>query len=193
MRSRTSTSHALLAASVVLASLSLTACESAVADPAVQTTEAQYVVEDAASEQANADPSAISPDLPDPCALLDPASIESVVGLAFKDGQFNAILSSTDLAVCEWYASGDSYSTVQVQVEPMTGTFDEAKATAEADYGATTDVTVPGADEAFTAQDGTVVELAAAGYLVTVLHYADEWTDLTEVTTGLAELAAANL
>jgi len=193
MRFRTPIRPALLIASALLASATLTACESAEADPALATTEAEYVVEDAAAEQANASQETISPDLPNACDLLDAASIQGAVGQEFGEGQFNAILSSEQLAVCDWYASGDSYSTVQVQITMLDGDFSDVRAQADLDYGSTADAAIGGADDAFVAQDGTVVEFAVDGYQVSVLHYADEWIDLTDVTTALATFVAAAL
>ncbi len=188
MRFRMPARHALLIPSALLIAGGLAAC-----DPAAASSDTEYVVEDAAAEQANSDQASISPDLPNACELLDAADIESAVGQPFEDGDFNAILSDEVLAVCDWYASGESYSTVQVQVAKLDGDFADVRAEADANYGDTSDVTVDGADEAFVAQDGTVVGFAADGYAVTVLHYADEWTDLTDVTTSLANAAASAL
>ncbi|WP_084125908.1 hypothetical protein [Demequina sp. NBRC 110054] len=193
MRFRTPIRLAILTTGAMLAATGLSACESAEAEPAAGGDATLYVVEDAASEQAAADQGAISPDLPDACELLDEASLESIAGQAFAAGEFNAILSGEDLAVCDWYASGESYSTVQVQVTMLDGDFADRRTQADADYGDASDITIDGVDAAFVAQNGTVVEFALDGYAVTVLHYVDEWIDLTDVTTPLAAAVAAAL
>ncbi|WP_062204344.1 hypothetical protein [Demequina salsinemoris] len=193
MRFRTPVRQSALITGAILMAAGLSACEAAEADPAVATDETVYVVEDAASEQAVADQQSISPDLPDACDLLDEASLESIVGEAFEAGEFNAILSDSDLAVCDWYASGDSYSTVQVQVKALSGDFADVRAQADTDYGDASDVQLEGADDAFVAQNGTVVEFAVGGLSVTVLHYVDDWVDLSDVTTALASVVASEL
>ncbi len=187
MHSRMPLGAALLAGLAVAA---LSGCTGGDTDP--EASEVEYVVEDAAAE-ATRGVDAVSPDLPDPCELLDAATLEALVGSAFADGTYNGFLSSEDESICEWYGSGDSYASVQLAVRTYSGSTDEEVARATSVYGELAQIAVDGADYAVAVSDGTIVGALVSGTAIYVLYYTEEWTDLTDSTASVAAAALGSL
>ncbi|MDN4472983.1 hypothetical protein [Demequina zhanjiangensis] len=177
------------AALIGTSALLLTACSST-EDPSA---EPEYTVEDAAAE-ATRGADEVSPDLPNPCELIDAAALESTLGVSFGEGAFNGYLSNEEESICEWNGTGESYASVQVAVRIFSGSEDEEIARAVTVYGDLSQAELEGIESGYAAPDGTIVgALTADGIAVYVLHYTEAWTDLTESTAAVAALVVSAL
>ncbi len=130
--------------------------------------------------------------LPDPCALLTPDDLESVVGTAFGDGAVNADLSTDFQSICEWSAADESFLFVQVLVTDGSASVATQRQSAQEFLGETSDVSVAGATEAYTVANGSILGMAVGGRFVQVSLLSSSIDDLTADTVALAQIVAGN-
>lgn len=130
--------------------------------------------------------------LPDPCTLLTVAQIEAASGLSFGEGELNPQLSTSWQSICEWYSTDANFTFVQVVITADASTVAAQRETAEDMMGASVDVTVPGAENAYTVAGGSILGMGVEDYFVQVAYMTTGLGDVTSVTTALAaEVATA--
>ncbi|WP_430867305.1 hypothetical protein [Demequina aurantiaca] len=138
------------------------------------------------------DSSASDLDSDDPC-VLTAAQISSVTGGSYDEGQVNAEVSSDPVYYCEYLnTDADVVGLVIVLTTPRGFSIDSQRPTYETVSDNVVDVTVAGADSAYSVEEWTV--LAQVGdYGLTVQNLEKVEGDPDGETVALAELAVANL
>lgn len=154
------------------------------------TTAAPETTESSEAPETSAGPT--TSDLPDPCALLTSADIEAATGIPFGEGTFNADLSSQTVAVCDWISNGDEFATAQTLIVAGPEAFDSSKASA-ADIFTLIDVEIPGAEQAYATEEGSLIAMSLKGYFLQVAFLPSGPGNVLEQTTKLATEAASNL
>jgi Protein of unknown function (DUF3558) len=122
--------------------------------------------------------------LPDPCALLDAATLEAATGVRFAEGAKNEELSGGPVAVCDWVAD-DPFSTVQVLVDASGDHFDSRRESVENAFDEPT-VAVDLADEAYRTTDGSLLAMQVGSLFVQVSYFPFEAGDVSAQTEQLA-------
>lgn len=183
-----------------LLALPLAACSSADGDETPPDAVAQdtaadddAVVEGDAEPDADTDTDTSGPDTDDPC-LLSGAEIESVMGGSFDDGQLNTEVSSSPDFYCE-YTNADAGVVglvVVLTVPPRGFSIADRRGTYETMTDNIADVTVAGADDAYSVDEWTVLA-QKGGYGLTVQNLEKVEGDPDGQTIALTELAVANL
>ncbi|WP_062390003.1 hypothetical protein [Demequina iriomotensis] len=198
MRTRAAARRATAVAVAVAAATGIAACGGGEAPPSVD----QVVSEDSspssgggASDDAPASggDTAASGDR-DVCALVSPADLEEITGLTFEEGVFDTDLSSDAQLVCNWTHGGDQLAIVQVLVLPDVGDVVRSQRdTAEEWMGATTDVEVAGAADAYALASGSILGMRVGQDFVQVSYMEASGDDVTGTTVAIAEAAIGNL
>jgi hypothetical protein len=142
------------------------------------------------STESGADDASSS--LPDPCSWLTASDIESVVGTAFEEGARNPDLSTDFQNICEWWAADGSVLFVQVLVTGDAASLSTQRQSAEDVLGATSDVSVAGATDAYTVTGGSILGMAVGDNFVQVSLVSSSPDDVTTDTVALAGIVAAN-
>lgn len=132
-------------------------------------------------------------DIPDPCSLLSAADIEAVSSIAFQEGVFNEEQSADFQSICDYQPVDGAFPIVQVLVSPGESQISTQRASAESWLGATVDVAVAGANDAYTVAGGSLVGMAAEGYYIQVAFMTSDVAEVTEITVDLAEVVVAAL
>ncbi len=130
--------------------------------------------------------------LPDSCSWLTASDIESVVGTAFDEGATNLDLSTDFQNICEWWAADGSVLFVQVLVTEGAASLSTQRQSAEDALGATSDVSVVGATDAYTVAGGSILGMAVGDNFVQVSLVSSSPDDVTSDTVALAEIVASN-
>jgi hypothetical protein len=154
------------------------------------TTAAPETTESSEAPETSAGPT--TSDLPDPCALLTAADIEAATGIPCGEGTFNADLSSEAVAICDWISNGDEFATAQTLIVAGPEAFDSSKETA-ADIYTLIDVEIPGAEQAYATEEGSLIAMFLKGYFLQVAFLPSGPGNVLEQTTKLATEAASNL
>jgi hypothetical protein len=129
---------------------------------------------------------AVAAGLPDVCALLTPAEIESATGMAVAEGLAEADRQTSFSALCQWdQTSGDSFVAVAIAPGypiPYEDGKDDAKA-----------ISVAGASEAYTVRTGITMGMVVDGDYVAVTFNGPYDGEQGGGTNAIAELVAAHL
>jgi predicted small lipoprotein YifL len=144
-----------------------------------------------AAPDTNSDTSSI--DTEDPCVLTG-AEINSVMGGSFDDGQLNTEFSSKPDFYCE-YTNADTGVVglvVVLTVPPRGFSIEDRRGTYETVTDNIADVTVAGADSAYSVDEWTVLA-QKGGYSFTIQNLQRTEGDPDGDTVALTELAVANL
>ncbi|SEJ67811.1 hypothetical protein [Demequina mangrovi] len=171
----------------------VTSEESAVDDTAAATEEPQAGTDDEDASDPTEETEAAGGGDADVCALLGDADLEDVTGLAFDQGVFDTDLSSDLQYVCNWTHSGDTLAIVQVLVLPGVGDVVSQRDSAEEWMGATEDVEVAGATDAYSVASGSIIGMRAGDDFVQVSYMSADADDVTDMTVELAEIVVGNL
>jgi len=125
--------------------------------------------------------------MPDPCALLSPAEIESAAGFAVGDGVADADRQSDTKVLCEWTSTGvDGF--VAIAVAPgYPVPFGEG----ETVVGTTVAIDIPGASEAFRLVTYGSVAMRVDGDYIVVSSAGSPSSESSDVTLPLASLVAS--
>jgi hypothetical protein len=175
-----SASRRALGLSAIALALALSGCSSSETPPA--------------DPDSSTSPGGTSPEgaLPDPCSLLTAPQIEAVSEYSFAEGEFNPQLSTSWQSICEWYATDATVTFVQIVITADASTVALQRETAEDMMGGSVDVTVPGAENAYTVAGGSILGMGVKDYFVQVSYMTTSIEDVTSITTALAaEVAAA--
>ena len=128
--------------------------------------------------------------IPDPCALLTPADIESITGFPVTEGVADPERQSEYSALCEW-TQVDDIGTVTIALAPGAPVpYEEGEETA---LGKTVAIEIPGASEAFSVSDGLSVGMSVDGTYVSVAFSGALDGERGDVTIALATLVADRL
>lgn len=156
--------------------------EAAVASEPTEAAATQDTAE--ASDDSDTDDSS---GLPDACALLSPAEIESVTGFAVDGGVADADRQTEYSALCEWTQTGDR-GFVAIAVAPGYPVPYEEGETA---LGKTVAIDIPGASEAFSVSDGLSVGMRVDGDYIALSFAGASDGERADVTIALATLVAS--
>lgn len=175
--------------------LTLSACGED-GDSAAEPTGEIAVVGDPAEALATGDAADASDDsdsdkssgLPDACALLSPAEIESLTGFAVDGGAADADRQTEYSALCEWTQTGGQ-GFVAVAVAPGYPVPYEEGETA---LGKTVAIDLPGASEAFSVSDGVSVGMRVDGDYIALSFAGKTDGERADVTIALAALVASH-
>lgn len=128
-------------------------------------------------------------EVPDPCSLWTAADLAAATGVTFGEGVFNDGLSAPPRQICDWLTpEGAPLATAQVLVVDDSTTFEGSRT------DATIDLDVPGADAAYSLNDGDIIGMDVDGIFVQVAYLpADAGADTLTQLAQLAEVAAANV
>ncbi len=127
--------------------------------------------------------------IPDPCALLTPADIESMTGLPVADGLADPARQSEYSALCEW-TQPDDIGTVTLALAPG---FPVPYEEEDTPLGKTIAIEIPGASDAFSVSDGLSVGMSVDGIYVSLAFSGALDGERAEVTIALATLVASRL
>jgi len=137
-----------------------------------------------ASEESDSDDSSA---MPDPCALLSPAEIESAAGFAVDGGVADADRQSDTKVLCEWTSTGGG-GFVAIAVAPgYPVPFGEG----ETVVGTTVAIDIPGASEAFSIVSYGSVAMRVDGDYMVVSSAGSTSSESADVTVALATLVAS--
>ena len=131
--------------------------------------------------------------LPDPCSFLTAADVEAVSGVPSQEGEYNDITSNATQAVCDYHPVEGVFPLIEVYVAPDASSVASQRESAEDMMGASVDVTVPGASNAYTILDGSILGMAVGDYFVQVSYMTSDLDDVTALTIALASEVAAGL
>lgn len=197
-----------LAAAVGCAALMLAGCgggdEPAAGDSSATETEVAATGDDTPDVEATepgdsaeepSEDAAAAAGLPDACGLLTSAEIESVTGDSLEAGALDEELSTGEQGVCHFAPATDPFPIVQVIVVEGPGAgFDLQMATAVSMMGdEVEDIDIPGASQAFVVAGGAIIGMAVGDHYLQVSYLSTSTDDVTDITSALAELAAAAL
>ena len=125
--------------------------------------------------------------LPDACALLSSAEIESATGFPVDGGVADADRQTEYSALCEWTETGGQ-GFVAVAVAPGYPVPYEEGETA---LGKTDAIDIPGASEAFSVSDGLSVGMRVDGDYIALSFAGKTDGERADVTIALATLVAS--
>lgn len=126
------------------------------------------------------------------CDLIDSATLTTITGVDFSA----ATATATDDTTCDWdLTESGGLSSVSVQLSPGDSNIYDATRTAAAGmFDDVTDVSVAGADHAFTYMGGMVVAFTSGNDFIQVVYVSfDENGDDPNVPLKIAEEVAGNL
>ncbi len=135
----------------------------------------------------------INSELPDPCGLLTLDQILTASETTVQHGTENAVVSNSTQRACDWKTADDRYPYVEVVIGADAGSISERRTAAERAMGASTDVTVPGGENAFSVANGGVLAMAVGEYFVQVAYVTGDKADVAIITATLAEDVAASI
>ena len=142
---------------------------------------------DSESDEADSDDADASGAMPDPCALLSPAEIETAAGFAVGDGAADADRQSDTKVLCEWtQMGGDGF--VAIAVAPgYPVPFGEG----ETVVGTTVAIDIPGASEAYSLVTYGSVAMRVDGDYIVLSSAGSTTSESADVTFELATLVAS--
>lgn len=142
---------------------------------------------DSESDEADSDDADASGAMPDPCALLSPAEIETAAGFAVGDGAADADRQSDTKVLCEWtQTGGDGF--VAIAVAPgYPVPFGEG----ETVVGTTVAIDIPGASEAYSLVTYGSVAMRVDGDYIVLSSAGSTTSKSADVTFELATLVAS--
>ncbi len=126
----------------------------------------------------------------DPCSLLTRSIVGDVTGVTMLRGAHDDVLSTDTHSVCAWRPTGSTYPVVQVFVSQGADQVASQRADAESEFGASKDVTIAGATDAYVVAKGSLVGMVIGDEFIQVAYIERSGTDVTDYTVKLAEAAA---
>ena len=171
-----------LAATALVACLALAGCKNTATASDSETSSPPAAT---ASNSVNSSPAAAN--LPDPCSLLTVDQISAAVGATVQPGHLDKKVSQGDQLACVWTGGSDTpFTFVQVLITPFGDQLASQRQYAQNAMGDVADVTIPGADGAYSFASGSTIGMAIKGYFVQVA-YND--TKVSDYATPAQELA----
>lgn len=140
-----------------------------------------------------ADEGPFEADVPNPCDLLTTAQIEEALGSAYEDAKPNEMQSTERQSVCEWWSTDAAGTFVQVLIKVDASSVAAERESAKEGLGATIDLEVAGATDAYSMLSGAMIGMAAGDYFVQVSNLSGDGGDQTAETLGLAEIVVAGI
>ncbi|WP_172655871.1 DUF3558 family protein [Demequina maris] len=147
----------------------------------------------ATAPSAVADATAPAGGLPDPCDLLSAGDLEAASGVGFSDGVLAEDIATETQASCVWNAIDGPLPIVQVLVVAGADLAASQRESTEEWMGASTDVEVAGATDAYAVGEGTILGMQVDDVFVEVSYMSGDEGDLTAITADIAEVVAGNL
>lgn len=194
---RTQALKLALTASTVALALTLTAC-SADATPSAAPASPGNTAAAAPAQTSAAEPGSESRPTDDsmtlhPC-LLTGDDVASVLGGNYDDGVLNTDFSEFPNYICDYTNTDTGAATVAITaIMPRGFSAEQQRPGFDSTYGDVVDVTVTGADYAFTAGGGTIVAVQVGEYTVFVANNANGDSDPDGNTLSLAQIAVGNV
>ncbi|WP_062299596.1 DUF3558 domain-containing protein [Demequina maris] len=145
-----------------------------------------------ATEPATVDAAAAT-GLPDPCDLLSAADLEAASGVGFGGGVLAEDIATETQASCVWNAIDGPLPIVQVLVVAGADLAASQRESTEEWMGASADVDVAGATDAYAVGEGTILGMQVDDVFVEVSYMSGDEGDLTAITADIAEVVAGNL
>lgn len=143
-----------------------------------------------AADEAPADDGDDAASLPDVCALLTPAEIESATGMAVSDGVADPERQTSSSSLCQW-DQADGAGFVGVAIAPGAPMpYEEGEDEA---LGTITAVTVPGSGEAYIVRKGITMGMMVGDDYVAVTFSGDYDGEHSDGTIAVATAVAANM
>lgn len=185
----------LLPALLVSSALVLAGCYGAPAEPSETpsptSTAADTATAAPVATSAAAAPAATDLAFPGACDVLDAATIASVAGGEWSEGEVNTDLSTEYQTICEWYKANAQFTFVQVLVTNDPAAVATQRANANETLGDAADATVAGASDAYTVGGGTIIGMVAGDHFVQVTFLSNGSPDGPAGNLALAEIVAA--
>jgi hypothetical protein len=146
-------------------------------------------VDDSASTAGDESTAAETNGIPDPCLLLDPATIEAITGYSVGEGVAEPERQTEHSSLCEWTQT-DDLGTVTIALAPG---YPVPYKEEEGPLGATVKIEIPGAKDAYSVNDGLSVGMKVDGTYVAVAFSGALDGVRGDVTIALATEVAARL
>ena len=128
----------------------------------------------------------------DVCGLLTVAELEAATELTWDEGTFNDAMSSNAQAVCDWVAISQ-FATAQVMVLSSDESFEANRASAESVFGLGEAPSIPGADEVYATDEGSLIAMRIGGRFVQVAYIPPGPGNVLEATLELAKAVASRI
>jgi ABC-type glycerol-3-phosphate transport system substrate-binding protein len=129
----------------------------------------------------------------DPCHVLTRTIVGQTTGVTMLRADFDEDLSNDHQRVCAWRPAAGGYPVVQVFVSEGGDQVAAQRADAESGLGASTDVTIDGATDAYVVGKGSIVGMVVDDTFVQVALIEPTGEDVSAVTITLAKQAAARV
>ncbi len=126
----------------------------------------------------------------DPCSLLSRSIVADTTGVAMQRADFDDDLSNDSQAVCAWRPVGGGYPIVQVFVSNGGAQVATQRSDIESQLGSSTDITIPGATDAYLAGHGELVGMVIDDRFIQIAVIDTSGADLTDIAIALATKAA---
>jgi len=127
----------------------------------------------------------------DPCHLLSRSVVADITGVTMLRADYDEDLSNDHQSVCAWRPAAGGYPVVQVFVSEGGDQVATQRADAESGLGASTDVTIDGATDAYVVGKGSIVGMVVDDTFVQVALIEPTGQDVSDITIALAKEAAA--
>ena len=188
-----------LAATALVACLALAGCKSTTtasnsetsSPPAATASNSVDSSPAAATASKSETTSPAAANLPDPCSLLTVDQISAAVGATVQPGQLDKKVSQGGQLACVW--TGTPFPFVQVLITPFGDQIASQRQSAQDAMGDVADVTIPGADGAYSFASGSTIGMAIKGYFVQVAYNDTKVSDYATPAQELAKDVAAAL